>query len=216
MPLPASTSTPLDGAHGQSGGTLLATWIASDGGRHEGHGSQCSVARRWLAVRACVSAASAAGWRVSVARIAASGGRPPVSVSYVRRVEPDVAVGEAVVEVAVVVRSMVVVRAEEDAVGEVGLAALEPRDQVVGLAPRGGDVTSLGAAVLVTDVHRPPLCHLVEPPPRPRSRASDFPPRTAGMTWQVQTNRRASEAMTRPRCWWSRSPDRSSSCRSPS
>ena len=59
---------------------------------------------------------------------------------------------------------MVVVGAEEHAVGEVGLPAPGPRDQVMGLAPRRRDLAPARAAVLVTDAHGPPLRRLVETP----------------------------------------------------
>jgi len=48
--------------------------------------------------------------------------------------------------------------AQEDAVGEVGCAALWPGVVVVGVAPGGGDGAALGAASAVSDLECFPLC----------------------------------------------------------
>ena len=53
--------------------------------------------------------------------------------------------------------AMVVMAAEQDAVGEVGVATMPPRMEVVGLTPGGRDVAALGAARLVADGHREAL-----------------------------------------------------------
>ena len=58
----------------------------------------------------------------------------------------EVAVGGAGGGVAGVVGALVVPVAEQDTVGEVGLAAVGPGGGVVGLAPGCGDVTVLGPA----------------------------------------------------------------------
>ena len=65
--------------------------------------------------------------------------------------EAEVSVGEAVGAVARVVGSVVVVAADEDAVVEVGGAAVVPGVEVVGFAPGAGGVASFGTTGLVAD-----------------------------------------------------------------
>src|SRR5690349_6694608 len=69
--------------------------------------------------------------------------RPPV--------ESEVAVRESVVAVVAVVGAVVVVAAEQHCVVEVGVAAVLPRFEVVGLGPGGRNGAPLGAAALVAD-----------------------------------------------------------------
>ena len=52
-----------------------------------------------------------------------------------------------------VVGAVVVPGAVEDAVGEVGVAALGPGFEVVGFAPAGGDGAALALTVLVAQHH---------------------------------------------------------------
>jgi hypothetical protein len=67
-------------------------------------------------------------------------------------VESEVTVGESLVEVAVVVGSVVMVGAEQEAVVQVGVAAGGPGlIGVVGFAPGSGDVAAGGAADPVAD-----------------------------------------------------------------
>jgi len=70
-------------------------------------------------------------------------------------VEAVVAVGEAFESPSWFVGLVVVVAAEQDAVGEVGAATGVPGVEVVGLAPGAGDVAALGTTGPVADQQGP-------------------------------------------------------------